>query len=1160
MLYYIMSNGYTNTRLIDCNRLNSAEHRQNLEDKSRWSSKVGSGIHLRPGDKVSIHSSFISELGCGNADVIETNGDLLDTKNFNYTNFTTPGGIEYPNYDAVNNANYLPNNIKSRTASNDDTPVDVFDNGLNITISYYKTANGEQHIHLPRRFDKFPYTKEGDGSLNEWFRANEYRNEDSYNNGNVYNIPDYQNRVWDDWHYYKQPNYGVIAQKEGEPAARPIPAFVDGSGHTSSLVHATPGSKDASSINGTSMGKEFIRSTDNSRYTIYVMKDSYWDDTATDINNFPTEIDQPSLNVGERDIAMAEFIKYKELKSYKINDGFNSPANIGTQLTAELNNVKKTTTKNYYVNEIPVTDTRYAVTPPAFPNQPISAGGPGPYLPEISMAIESDTYKLIDAANWFTLSSVNYLEYYKTSAANLQKSVWYYSAYSMIGIKRPELFESIRKLNPPNFPDFSPYDKEDWFTIQGTQIINANGTLTPIEPQVDQVLDPTNPNRYLYNKDSIILTDIEWSTDNLNLIKNIFDAEAKYKELFDYKPNGRVSVDTARFIHMDVISDTDISLGYDGYENYDGGAGSINIGLPSSVIFVYYQKENAVKQTDGAIDDLAYGFGYKWYDTTKDKYFIGFSLETIQLTNTSIFPEDINFTSGQRKVGFDWHFNAYGTAALLPYTGITETDCDNRTFNTLYKSDEPFYRADVDAANFKIPDNYSVDVGMNVGPLQADKPMVDFSWSLRHIYCGAIDPLIKFDTDTSRFQISQLHTSELYGNQFMNGAGAGVVSGWQGLLKPATDNGTIASSNVYKINKHVEPFLYTPDIAPYFTECDFPSSKNGIQWNASANGTYVNTQGYFGVPDKTFGFLPQASSDNDVKTPAGPNFRYKNDGNLFTMANTKIKLWSIFDAESGISIEDFGVDEAWSHDSLLGILGYQYTQLDNTTKTGNYQTRLTKDTMNIITPVTTNALITPLDTKLLNKNIWGGGLPNNPSVPYTAMTNIYGEKRIYDHPDGEVPLGTERVTESGAMNFNTPRGMINNEIIITQESAVFTANKLPRKMTIPYYLICSSLIDDKFYNGNIDGNTAPIMGVVNRENGFGDYYFGGPSTNQFTITAPTTITEITTQILDPRMKPARVDEDSCIIYSIERQMNNNLDILSTLPQKQVESILNPPGL
>ena len=79
-----------------------------------------------------------------------------------------------------------------------------------------------------------------------------------------------------------------------------------------------------------------------------------------------------------------------------------------------------------------------------------------------------------------------------------------------------------------------------------------------------------------------------------------------------------------------------------GYTNYGGDVGT-NQDYPGN-------------RMDVDFDDLAYGFGYKWYDTTKDKYFIGFSLETIQLTNTSIFPEDINFTSGQRKVGFDWHF------------------------------------------------------------------------------------------------------------------------------------------------------------------------------------------------------------------------------------------------------------------------------------------------------------------------------------------------------------------------------------------------------------------------------------------------------------------------------------------------------------------------
>ena len=92
-MIYIMSGGYTNTRLVDCNRLNSEEYRQKDTDNSRWTSKVGSGIHLRTGDKVSIHSSFISELGCGNADVIETNGELLGTKTFNYTNFSAKACI-----------------------------------------------------------------------------------------------------------------------------------------------------------------------------------------------------------------------------------------------------------------------------------------------------------------------------------------------------------------------------------------------------------------------------------------------------------------------------------------------------------------------------------------------------------------------------------------------------------------------------------------------------------------------------------------------------------------------------------------------------------------------------------------------------------------------------------------------------------------------------------------------------------------------------------------------------------------------------------------------------------------------------------------------------------------------------------------------------------
>jgi len=131
---------YVNTRLVDCNRLNSEEHRQNYTDKSKWTSKVGSGIKLNPGDKVSIYASFISELGCGNDDVIETNGNIIATKYFNYTKISY-NQEEFPIEDHVNNANYLPNNRYSRYAENVDDEIEIKDNELNLVISYYKNAN-----------------------------------------------------------------------------------------------------------------------------------------------------------------------------------------------------------------------------------------------------------------------------------------------------------------------------------------------------------------------------------------------------------------------------------------------------------------------------------------------------------------------------------------------------------------------------------------------------------------------------------------------------------------------------------------------------------------------------------------------------------------------------------------------------------------------------------------------------------------------------------------------------------------------------------------------------------------------------------------------------------------------------------------------------------
>jgi hypothetical protein len=786
------------------------------------------------------------------------------------------------------------------------------------------------------------------------------------------------------------------------------------------------------------------------------------------------------------------------------------------------------------------------------PNIATGNGGPGVYKPEISLSIESDTYKLIDSANWFSLREANYNAYFdNTDNALLEQSVWYYSAYSMIGVKRPELYDALKNFYPTINEVFNPYNKDDYYLLWGHAIITQQTSVGQYQNLVSKVLNPLYADRYIFGKEIILYTSIPWNKTNLDAITNVFNSQVLYPELFDYKPNPDVNINNSRFIHMDTISDTDIAMGYDGYEQYDNGTTDI-YGMPSAVIFIYYDKdkENNKNISQGTLDNLYGGFGYKYFNPQLGQDCIGFTTLNIRYTNTSIFPEESNeteFLTNQRKIGFDLHFNAYGTACIVPYNGNMETDVDNRTFSTMYLSSAPWY--DYSAGN------RSTRMGIDGSSLMGNgKNMIDYSWTFRHIYCGAIDPLIKFDTDTSRFQISQLHTAEVYGNQFMSGAVAEhIVSGWQGTLSPVSDNGTLATSKVYKINKHVEPFLYTPDVAPYFTEKQLPNLKSGsIETNASA----INP-GYFAYPDLITipGGGDSGFNNTTSEDPPKPNFKYRNAPINYTLTNTKIKLWTIFDSQCGISIEDFGVEKEWSDDSLIGIMGFTDNQLLPTNKTGNYQTRLTKDTMNNINPVTTNAIITPLDTQLLNKNIWGTNMPNNPSMPYQVMSNLYMGSVFAGVNDDDTPQH-----DWGTMNYNVARSMLCNEIVNTQESAVFTADRLPRKMTIPYYLVLSSLIDDKFYNGNRDGNTAPIMGVVNRENGFGDYYFGGETSNQFTITHPTTITEITTQILDPQMKPARLDEDSCIIYKVEKIMNNNLDILSTLPKNIQMKILNPPGL
>ena len=99
----------TNTILIDCNRSTAVQSDANTT--STWTNEIGTGLHLNPGDRVSVMSASINEIGSG-ADTIEFSGDYLGT-----------------NVDGDK----------------------MYDNEATSTISYYKVADGDNVLILPRK-------------------------------------------------------------------------------------------------------------------------------------------------------------------------------------------------------------------------------------------------------------------------------------------------------------------------------------------------------------------------------------------------------------------------------------------------------------------------------------------------------------------------------------------------------------------------------------------------------------------------------------------------------------------------------------------------------------------------------------------------------------------------------------------------------------------------------------------------------------------------------------------------------------------------------------------------------------------------------------------------------------------------------------------------
>ena len=133
--------GYNKTTIIDCARSQSEESiANNDENPSQWTNRVGTGFRVKPGDQISVHSSFISELGAQTGQ-IQIKGQKLGETEASIT------GYEY----LLRNED-LPEKYTLVNISNTTQKIDVRDDTLNLVVSPYKNANCDNYLFLPRKW------------------------------------------------------------------------------------------------------------------------------------------------------------------------------------------------------------------------------------------------------------------------------------------------------------------------------------------------------------------------------------------------------------------------------------------------------------------------------------------------------------------------------------------------------------------------------------------------------------------------------------------------------------------------------------------------------------------------------------------------------------------------------------------------------------------------------------------------------------------------------------------------------------------------------------------------------------------------------------------------------------------------------------------------
>ncbi len=802
---------YVDTTLIECSKLRSTEINKDspeLDDYAIFSNEQSVGIKVEEGDTISMSSAFISEVGAGGQVVEFTAKPAVSSnpkENVKYSvvstkqtstgvvAFTTGGFNPYVFEYPTNSISYLMNDYdlsKDVTSTTTTNHYDVVDNELHFSVSYYKCSNGENYFHLPRRWAN-------GANYNDIVACYEFGCQDPVSlpaPGKVQGqdasiaFADYHNKTWLSWNddtitdpapRQFVPQYEASGQIVRDGGAPEIHQLARADNHRQFLVDDNYSTAGSTPMN-------MSRKNDNSKYKIYVRTQTTWYPSEETTAEYKTIIQSSNY-----DLAYNTYIPYLEEKKITVDRGFDTPANIATTLTEQLNQVTTDKAVNYKpFND--VNDTR-----------PILGGLGNTSEMPYTRITETELFKTFRSATEATFNETPARRYFcgntNTGGENgtdeylfNQSTLNYLNSFHYIGVKRPEIYDAGH-----NF---------------GSRIIQWSADLTTTR-----------------RTEMSFVTNIFWDETNpvtgnyyLTDFKALFDAQSLYPELFDYNKSADLSkleglsVDNTRYLHMQtkdrLPSPNENVLGNDNWilpadAGRETWSGAIPNGSCSSPLFLYFNKDqqndlNVELDGSGPLKQWG-GFAHRYKIEGID--YIAFANTGVDFWSDDIFDSNNKVEANARVFGYDRHWNAYGTSCIGLYSGKSFANYvdyeDGARYGDAVQAPLPhgtLTASETVAYTARQTQDRFCDLGGHIYYNGFD--------GFPFTYIGAPQPIINFDTQVNRFSIGGLYSPEHIGN-FIN---AGL-----NFNKNPFSKSDSPEQEVYYINKQLKLNSFCPDMIPY---------------------------------------------------------------------------------------------------------------------------------------------------------------------------------------------------------------------------------------------------------------------------------------------------------------------------------------------------------